>query len=87
MDNEKLKRNTGAVKLNALIDQKRRLQEEVETLRERTDNLEVECASNMFLKKELKKKEKELNEYKSLVQDYKVSNKLKTPVSQITNNR
>ena len=67
LDNEKLKRNTGAVKLNALMDEKRRLQDEVTMLRERTDNLELECASNMFLKKELKKKEKELNEFKALV--------------------
>lgn len=70
-----------------MIDEKQRLQNEIALLRERTDNLELECASNMFLKKELKKKEKSLNEYKALVEDYKVSQKLKTPVSQITKNR
>ena len=87
LNNKALINNTGAVKLNALMDEKIRLQQEVQNLRERTDNLELECAGNQFLKKELKKKEAELLEYKSLIQDYQVSSKLKTPVTTITNNR
>ena len=67
VENERLKNNTGAVKFEELLKEKLRLQKEVRILRERTEDLELECAAYVALKRELKKKESELNELRSIL--------------------
>ena len=67
VENERLKNNTGAVKFEELLKEKLRLQKEVRILRERTEDLELECAAYVAIKRELKKKESELNELRSIL--------------------
>lgn len=87
VDNERLKNDTGAVKLDSIIHERAKLEKEVNLLRRRTDDLELECAANAHLKSELKKKEKELKELKALLEDFEVSKKLNVPMKQITGSR
>lgn len=87
VEKERLKNDTGAVKLEEILDEKTNLEKEVKILRRRTDDLEIECAANTHLKVELRKKEKELKELKGLLRDYEVSKKLKVPMKQVTGNR
>jgi hypothetical protein len=86
-ENRNLKKSTGAVQFESILKEKTMLEKEVKKLKERTENLELECASTMHLKKELRRKEKELKEMKGLIADYKISKKLKTPMNQVTSNR
>lgn len=67
LENERLKNGTGAVKFESILKEKLRLQKEVRILRERTEDLELECAAYLALKRELKKKEAELNELRSVL--------------------
>jgi len=70
LENERLRNNTGAVQFDQLIQEKKKLKKEVILLRERADDLELECAAYYSLKKDLKKKENELQELRSILKEY-----------------
>ena len=92
-DNERLKNSTGAVKFEALLTEKTSLEKEVKILKQRTEDLELQCASNFHLKKELKRKEKELEDLKAVLLEFEVAAKMKTrrvsnrPLGGLTKNR
>lgn len=67
LENERLKNRSGAVRFEELYQEKMKLKKDVRILRDRTDDLELECAAYLALKRELRKKEKELTELRSIL--------------------